>query len=213
MSSEKVARLLTDFDLPDQQKGRSRVVPFDHTQHSSTKPQPKPPVPPAQREDDAYQRGRTEGYAAAAAEYEQKLNGESQKLRAVLTEERDKLLNDTAAKIAGDIGEIGNQLETKIAAVTARVLEPFISSAVQKKAVASFVEQLSSLTSDTRRPTLRISGPSDLLELVRSKLGVRSIAVELRATQGAEVSIIVDELVLETQLKLWVDRMKFSVQA
>ena len=31
MSSEKVARLLTDFDLPDQQKGRSRVVPFDHT--------------------------------------------------------------------------------------------------------------------------------------------------------------------------------------
>ena len=123
MSSEKVARLLTDFDLPDQQKGRSRVVPFDHTQHSSTKPQPKPPVPPAQREDDAYQRGRTEGYAAAAAEYEQKLNGESQKLRAVLTEERDKLLNDTAAKIARDIAEIGNQLETKIAAVTARVLE------------------------------------------------------------------------------------------
>jgi hypothetical protein len=48
---------------------------------------------------------------------------------------------------------------------------------------------------------------------VRSKFGVRSIAVELRATQGAEVSIIVDELVLETQLKLWVDRMKFSVQA
>ena len=131
----------------------------------------------------------------------------------MLTEERDKLLNDTAAKIARDIAEIGNQLETKIAAVTARVLEPFISSAVQKKAVASFVEQLSSLTSDTRRPTLRISGPSDLLELVRSKLGVRSIAVELRATQGAEVSIIVDELVLETQLKLWVDRMKFSVQA
>ena len=111
-----------------------------------------------------------------------------------------------------DIAEIGNQLETKIAAVTARVLEPFISSAVQKKAVASFVEQLSSLTSDTRRPTLRISGPSDLLELVRSKLGVRSIAIELRATQGAEVSIIVDDLVLETQLKLWVDRMKFSVQ-
>ena len=70
-----------------------------------------------------------------------------------LTEERDKLLNDTAARIARDIAEIGNQLETKIAAVTARILEPFISSAVQKKAVASFVEQLSSLTTD--------SSPSD----------------------------------------------------
>ena len=61
------------------------------------------------------------------------------------------------------------------------------------------------------RPVIRISGPSDLLELVRTKLGVRSVAVELRATHAAEVSIIVDELVLETQIKLWAERMKFAV--
>ena len=51
-----------------------------------------------------------------------------------------------------DIAEIGNQLEPKIAGVTARILEPLISSAVQKQAAASFVEQLSSVTSDSRRP-------------------------------------------------------------
>ena len=58
MSSEKVARLLTDFDRPDQQKGRSRVVPFDHTLHSNPKAQPKPPGSVGAPEDDAYQRGR-----------------------------------------------------------------------------------------------------------------------------------------------------------
>src|SRR6266404_9582684 len=183
MSSEKVARLLADFDRLEPQKGRSRVVPFDHTQHSSARMQPRPAVPP---EDNAYQRGRSEGYADALAEFEQKLDDEKHKLSVQLGEERHNLLNGTAE-------EAGKQLEAKIAGVTARILEPFISSAVQKQAVTTFVEQLSSIASDGRRPTLRIAGPSDLLELVRSKLGVRAIPVELRIAPAAEVSVIIDQ--------------------
>ena len=49
MSAEKVARLLTDFDRPEPAKGRSRVVPFDHSLHSNPKAQPKPPPPPVHR--------------------------------------------------------------------------------------------------------------------------------------------------------------------
>ena len=130
-----------------------------------------------------------------------------------LGEERHDLLNETAARIASEIAEVGNQLEARIAGVTARILEPFISSAVQKQAVASFVEKLSSLTSDSRRPALRVTGPSELIELVRSKLGVRSIAVELRAEPVAEVSVVVDQVVLETQMKIWAERLKFTVLA
>jgi hypothetical protein len=148
------------------------VVPFDHAQHSGPRVQPpKPPAPPP--EDDAFQRGRSEGYAAAFAELEQKLADEKHRLSVQFSEERQNLLNGAAAKIASDIEEAGKQLEAKIAGVTARVLEPFISSAMQKQAVTSFVEQLASIASDGRRPALRITGPSDLLELVRSKLGVR----------------------------------------
>ena len=209
MSSEKVARLLANFDRPESQKGRSRVVPFDHAQHSSPRTQQRPPAPPP--EDDAYQRGRSEGYAAALAELEQQLNDERQRLSAQLGEERHNLLNGTAAKIASDIEEVGKQLEAKIAGVTARVLEPFISSAMQKQAVTAFVEQLSSIASDGRRPALRITGPSDLLELVRTKLGVRAIAVELRIAPVAEVSVIIDHVFLETQVKLWAERLKFAV--
>jgi hypothetical protein len=209
MSSDKVARLLTDFDRSEPQKGRGRVVPFDHAQHSSTKVQPRPAAPP---EDDAYQRGRSEGYAAALAEFEQKLTDEKHNLSLQLGEERRDLQNGLAAKIASDIEQVGSQLEAKIAGVTARILEPFISSAVQKQAVTTFVEQLTSLISDSRHPVVRITGPSDLLALVRSKLGVRSIAVELRAASVAEVSVIVDQVFLGTQVKLWAERLKFAVQ-
>jgi hypothetical protein len=211
MSAEKVARLLTDFDQHESAKGRSRVVPFDYAQHNA-KVQARPaPAPPS--EDDGYQRGRAEGYASALAEYEHKLDHERHKLDAQLSEERHNLLNETAARIASEIVEAGHQLEIKVAGVTARLLEPLISGAVQKQAVAAFVEKLSSLASDSRRPVLRITGPSDLLELIRGKLGVRSIAVELRVEPVAEVSVTLDEVVLESQLKIWVDRLKFAAFA
>jgi hypothetical protein len=210
MSSEKVARLLASFDRAEPpQKGRARVVPFEHAQHSGPRPQPKPAAPAD--EDDAYQRGRANGYASALAEFEQKLEDEKHKMSVQLVEERHNLLNETAARIANDIAEAGAQLEAKIAGVTARILEPFISSAVQKQAVTAFVEQLSSVASDVRRPALRISCPAELVEVLRSKLAVRSIAVELRAAPAAEVSVTIDQIFLETQLRLWTERLKFAV--
>lgn len=212
MSTEQVARLLTDFDRQESSKGRSRVVPFDHALHSNTKAlPPKPAAPPP--EDDAYQRGLSAGYATARTEYERKLNDEKEKFEARLGEERSDLLNETAARIAGNIEDVGKQLEARIAGVTARILEPLISNAVQRQAAASFVEKLSSITGDGRRPLLRITGPSEMIELVRSKLGARLIAVELRAEPVAEVSVIVDQTVLETQVKIWAERLKLAALA
>jgi hypothetical protein len=211
MSAEKVARLLTDFDRQEPSKSPGRIVPFDHALHSGARPQPRPAPPPAPPEDDGYQRGLSEGYAASRAEYEQKLSDEKDRFSVQLDDERRSLLNEVAAKIAGDIAEMGKQLEDNIAGVTARILEPLISGIVQQQAVATFVERLSSVAADSRRPALRIAGPSDLIALVRSKLGVRTIAVELRAESVTEVSVIVDQVVLETQLKVWADRLKFAV--
>jgi hypothetical protein len=211
MSSEKVARLLASFDQPEPQKARSRVVPFDHAQHSSPKVQPKPASSPPSSDDDAYQRGRSNGYATALAEFEQKFADEKHRLSMQFVEEKHNLLNEMAAKIAGDIADAGVQLEAKIAGVTARILEPFISNAVQKQAVATFIEQLASVASDVRRPALRVTCPAELVEVLRSKLAVRSIAVELRAAPVAEVSVTVDQVFLETQMKLWAERLKFAV--
>ncbi|SEH76087.1 hypothetical protein [Tardiphaga sp. OK245] len=231
MSAEQVARLIADFDRPEPPKTRSRVVPFDHLHHSSLQPQhqsllqkakqqpsfqPQPqmqPKPLPVQEDDGYERGRAEGYASALAEFEQRMEQEKQALVAQAAEERQQFLNETAAKLAGDITEMGDQLQGRIAGVAARLLEPLISNAVQKQAVTAFIEHLSSITTDSRRPVLRITGPSDLLELIRSKLGVRAIASELRAGPETEASIVVDQIVLETQLKIWTERLKMAVQS
>lgn len=227
MSAEKVARLIADFDRPDTVKPRSRVVPFDHLHHSAVRPQhqpliekqPRAPQPqplvekkPAVVEDDGYERGLADGHAKAKAEFEQKLDEERQALAAQASDEREQLLNETAARLAADVTEAGNELQNRIAGVIARILEPMITSAAQKQAVASFIDHLSSITTDVRRPVLRLTGPTELLELIRNKLGVRAIAIELRPGPEPEASITIDQVVLETQLKVWTDRLKLALQ-
>lgn len=211
MSSEKVARLLTHFDQPEPARLRSRVVPFDHAQHSAPRvPAPKPPA--VSNEDEAYQRGAADGYASAAAEFEQKLADEKARLSAELAEQRHNLLEEIAGGLASGLAEACAKLEAGIAGVTARVLEPFIAAEVQKQAVAAFVEHLASIPSDVRRPLLRITGPVALLELVRSKLAARTIAADLRVGATAEVSVIVDDVVLETQIARWGEQLKLAAQ-
>lgn len=227
MSAEKVARLIADFDRPEPAKPRSRVVPFDHLHHSAPRTQHQPLVEGQPRiaqpqalvekkppivEDDGYERGLADGYANAKVEFEHKLDQERQAMAEQAAQERQQLLNEIAAKIAADVTDAGQELQGRIAGVTARILEPMVASAAQKQAVASFVDHLSSIATDVRRPVLRLSGPSELLELIRSKLGVRAIAIEMRPGPEVEASITVDQVVLETQLKIWADRLKLAIQ-
>lgn len=228
MSADKVARLIADFDRPDSVKPHSRVVPFDHLHHSTGRAQHQPLLekqprpsqqqplvekPPAITKDDGYDRGVADGYAKALAECEQKFVQERRMFAEQVADERQKLLNETAAKLSADLTEAGNELQDKIAGVTARILEPLIIHAAQKQAVVNFIDHLSSIATDVRRPVLRLTGPAELLDMIRTKLGVRAIAIELRPGAEVEASIIIDQIILETQLKEWADRLKLAIQS
>jgi hypothetical protein len=172
----------------------------------------KQPKQPVVAEDNGYERGLAEGYNAAKAEFELKLEREKQAFAEQAADDRQKLLNETAAKLAADVTQVGNELQNKIAGVTARILEPMIFNAAQKQAVTNFIDHLSSIATDVRRPVLRLTGPAELLDLIRTKLGVRAIAIELRPGPEVEASITIDQVVVETQLQAWTDRLKMAIQ-
>lgn len=212
--------------LAEKQPGTSQLQPLMETQPRATQLQPlveKQPRPahmqplldrqPAVPDEDGYERGLAEGYAVAKAEFEKKLEQEKQSLADQIVEERQKLLNETATKLAADVTEAGNELQSKIAGVAARILEPMILNVAQRQAVNNFIDHLSSIATDVRRPVLRLTGPADLLELIRTKLGVRAIAIELRPGPEVEASITIDQVVLETQLQAWTDRLKMAIQS
>ena len=58
-------------------------------------------------------------------------------------------------------------------------------------------------------PVFRISGPSNLLDLVRAQLDTeRRMAIEYQVTDTLEIRVVADQTVIETQMSVWAERLK-----
>jgi hypothetical protein len=172
-------------------------------------PQPQPAAakaqtPPVTAPDDAYQRG----YAAGLAEGETKLADERVRAAIRLGQERAKW-SEQQVTIVDGFGAACRELETNIASAVARILQPFLADAVRDKAVAALVEQISALTSRSPVPVFRVTGPSDLLGLVKVQLdAAQRTAIEYQPADGIEIRVVADQAVIETQISAWTERLK-----
>ena len=177
---------------------------------SQPQPQPSPPAPaaeaaPANLLDDAYRRG----YAAGLAEGDAKLAEERVRSAIRLCEERAKWSDQQAVAIVSGFDAACREIETNIASSVARILLPFLADAVRDKAIGSLVEQIAALTGSSPVPVFKITGPGELLDLVRAQLEAsRRTGIEYEAAETFEVRVVADQTVIETQISAWADRLK-----
>jgi hypothetical protein len=168
-------------------------------------PAPKAEAPPVNLLDDAYRRG----FAAGVAEGEAKLAEERVRSAIRLGEERAKWSDQQAVAIVNGFTSACRELETNIASSVARILQPFLTEAVRDKAVAALVEQISALTCNSPVPVFRISGPAELLDLVKAQLETeRRTGIEYQVTDASDVRVVADQTVIETQISVWTERLK-----
>ncbi len=211
--SAAIAKLLTEFDA----NGRSKPAekPTDKSKAAETAAKPKEakrepvatskPEAPVNPLDDAYRRG----YAAGMAETEAKIAEERVRGAVKLGEERARWLEQEAAAIANGFAAACRELESNVASSVARILQLFLADAVREKAVAALVEQISALTCDSSVPVFRVSGPGDLLELVKAQLGAERMDIEYQIADDAfEVRVVADQTVIETQMSAWIKHLK-----
>jgi len=172
-------------------------------------PQPRPAAPKAETPavnplDDAYQRG----YAAGLAEGEAKLAEERVRAAIKLGQERAKW-SDQQATIADGFGAACRELEDNIGGAVARILQPFLADAVRAKAVTALVQQISALTGHSPVPVFRVSGPSDLLGLVKAELDAAGrTGIEYQPADVIEIRVVADHTVIETQIAAWTERLR-----
>ncbi|MGY3426005.1 hypothetical protein ACVWZW_006509 [Bradyrhizobium sp. F1.13.4] len=101
------------------------------------------------------------------------------------------------------------EIETNIASSVARILLPFLADAVRDKAIGSLVEQIAALTGNSPVPVFKVTGPSELLDLVKTQLGTaRRTGFEYEAADTFEVRVVADQTVIETQITAWSERLK-----
>ncbi|OPZ00072.1 hypothetical protein A5906_22885 [Bradyrhizobium sacchari] len=168
-------------------------------------PAPEAEAPPVNLLDDAYRRG----HAAGIAEGDARVAEERVRSAIRLGEERAKWSDQQAAAIVGGFEAACREIETNIASSVARILLPFLADAVRDKAVGSLVEQIAALTGNSPVPVFKVTGPSELLDLVRTQLEAsRRTGVEYEVADTTEVRVVADQTVIETQITAWGERLK-----
>src|SRR4051794_29935419 len=208
--SVAIGKLLTQFD------GGGRTKPAEKPKVTAA-PMAKPKetkgetvaAPRAEAQPDLLDEAYRRGYAAGVLEADAKL-AEERVLGAVrLGEERAKWSDQQTVDIVNGLAAAGRDLETNIASSVARILELFVSEAVRKKAVEALVQQILALTSNSSVPVFRISGPGDLLELVKAKLGTaKRMDIEYEVADAVEVRVVADQAVIETHISTWLERIQ-----
>lgn len=168
-------------------------------------PPPAPEAPPVNLLDDAYRRG----HAAGVADGEARLAEERVRSAIRLGEERAKWSDQQAVAIVSGFEAACREIESNIASSVARILLPFLTEAVRDKAIGSLVEQVAALTGSSPVPVFKVTGPSELLDLVKTQLAAsRRTGIEYEAADTFEVRVVADQTVIETQLSAWSERLK-----
>ncbi|MEY9179284.1 hypothetical protein ABIG06_000991 [Bradyrhizobium sp. USDA 326] len=223
-----IGKLLTQFDANGRVKSspppppkiqdvltrtkETRREPQPQTQpQTQAQPQLQAPPPPAPEApsvnllDDAYRRG----HAAGVAEGDARLAEERVRSAIRLGEERAKWSDQQALAIVSGFEAACREIESNIASSVARILLPFLTEAVRDKAIGSLVEQVAALTGSSPTPVFKVTGPSELLDLVKTQLEAsRRTGIEYEAADTFEVRVVADQTVIETQISAWSERLK-----
>lgn len=176
-----------------------------HPQLQSPPPVPEVETPPVNLLEDAYRRG----LAAGVAEGDARLAEERVRSAIRLGEERSKWSDQQAVTIVNGFETACREIETNIASSVARILLPFLADAVRDKAIGSLVEQIAALTGNSPVPVFKVTGPGELLDLVRAQLDAsKRTGIEYEAAETFEVRVVADQTVIETQISAWSERLK-----
>lgn len=167
-------------------------------------------APMTREEEIAEARRESEGLAREVAqrEYEEALQAAQQTFEARLAEERQLWVREQGAVLTQALGDGFTRIESAIAEVTARLLEPFMIAEARRKAMVELRETLADLLARPETATLRIEGPADLLATLREGLGSKDNLVTFAVSDRPDIHIETGNTVIETQLAAWTARLK-----
>ncbi len=173
----------------------------------ATRLEPAPKVLLAEAEE----RGRLAGAEEARAACEQARLAERAEYERLLADERRRWIEETGGRLGRQIDDGFRELEAQLADSVGRVLQPFLATAVKRRALDELVQTLALLKS-SGQVRVRVSGPEELLALVRQPLEAHVGAVEYSVGEGSDLRVFVDDTIVETRMAAWGERIRSSLE-
>lgn len=139
--------------------------------------------------------------AAQAAEHE-----------AALAAARARWAAAEGAVLAERIGTAFAELEARLAAALAPLLEPFLARAAQATALDGLHDALTTLLDGGDARPITVSGPADLLAALRDRVGGRP-GLGFTEAEAPDVTIALGDTRIRSQLRAWARKLESALGA
>ena len=164
---------------------------------------PPPPIDLEQQLTEAYHRGVQEGLDAARNEAATQRAMERAELQKRAVVERLDFQMNEFAKLGETIAQGLSEVERRVAAAAARILQPFLSEVVTRKAIEDLAAKVGKLTTANPSPLLKISGPEALLAKLKIRLEPLAVQVNYVANSAVEITVEAQQTTIQSQLESW----------
>jgi hypothetical protein len=210
-----IANLLEDFSPAPRSEplgiGMLRAVKV------AAEPDPVSIVPPVDRQAELIKaveaRVRSEEREAARRQLEEMVAAERVRFDDELAAQRVIWVEQQAGQLSTLIVDGIGRIEATLAERVANILKPFVSEAFRQQSIAEFQQALATLLIGDEAGSMRITGPEDLVQILKSNLGSRGGAIEFLSGDHVEVSVTARDTTVQTQLRAWADRLEQALKA
>ena len=154
---------------------------------------------------DAYVRGREQGLAEGRVEASERHAVELAAAREQTeTQQREFRLN-AYAELEGAIRSGIKQVEDNIGGAVTRILAPFLSQQVVKRAVEEVAEALARISASNSPGLIKIRGPERVLALLRQRIVDLPIEVDYVGGDGVETVVEANATRIVAELRPWAE--------
>ncbi len=207
MSAIPLARLLVEFgNEADAGRGLTNALV-----RSVGKASPSVAEDMAARIVEAVARGHEAGRAVAEEEFQARLEAQREEFEQRLASERQAWIEQAGEALVEQMLAAMRDMEARISESTARILRPLLTAQLRRQAVTELSALVRTIVSRDRGATLAVSGPDDLIAVLREKLADTTAEVTFSVSETPDVQVTLDHTVLQTRLQEWIDRIEEAV--
>ena len=159
--------------------------------------------------EEGREAGRIEAQAAAA----QALGAYAAEAEDALARARDAWVAEQAETLGARIAAGLEEMEHRICALIAQCLRGVVLDAVAAPAIAALAQTLREHLNDERHVVLRVCGPHDLTEALRSTLAPTIASMDFVESNQPDIVVTLGDTLLETRLAAWRTALNDAVAA
>jgi hypothetical protein len=169
------------------------------------------PAKPVDQLAEAEERGRRQARDEARIEFDRARAEDLADFEFRLGEERQRWVDETADRLAEHLTASLTRIETALVETVARILMPFLRSAVRERALHELSETVLAFIRGGRHFALNISGPAELLVRLQLRLHDYADTIAYAADAGPDIRVTIDDTIIETAIAAWIGHIEAAM--